>query len=144
VAIGNDTIGYRRYLPHLLRLGKTYFVTFCTKNREVLPAAARDLALQSCIHDHCRRCWIDIAVVMPDHIHVVATPYETTALHVIVQRIKSASAYKINRLLNRDYVAMNPVRAGLVERPEDYPWLWIAQAGREPATTHLRGRMLSS
>jgi len=118
-----------------------------------MPPAARDLALRSCIYDHCRRCWIDIAVVMPDHIHVVATPYETTALHVIVQRIKSASAYKINRLLNRDgplwqresfdrilrsdekgfavreYVAMNPVRAGLVERPEDYPWLWIAQAG---------------
>jgi hypothetical protein len=26
-----------------------------------------------------------------------------------------------------EYMKLNPVRAGLVQRPEDYRWLWIPQ-----------------
>ena len=24
-----------------------------------------------------------------------------------------------------EYIRQNPVRKGLVDRPEDYPWLWL-------------------
>ena len=65
----------------------------------------------------------------------------------IVGDIKSASAHKINKALKRrervwlneafdrmpreeeferykEYIIMNPVRRGLVEKPDQYEWLW--------------------
>jgi hypothetical protein len=67
----------------------------------------------------------------------------------IMQSLKGASAHTVNRLLKRagpvweeesfdhvvrsyesleqkvEYIRQNPVRRGLVGRPEDYRWLWI-------------------
>jgi hypothetical protein len=28
-----------------------------------------------------------------------------------------------------DYIRQNPVRKGLVEKPEDYQWLWVEECG---------------
>ena len=92
---------------------------------------------------------------MPDHVHLVLTPlYEGTAyfsVAEIMQGIKSTSAHKINRLLNRggqvwqresfdrvlrreesirakvEYMIQNPVRAGLVKEATEYRWLWVAE-----------------
>jgi len=81
-----------------------------------------------------------------------------------MQGIKSASAHQINRALNRvgqiwqhesfdhvlrreesieakvQYICENPVRAGLVKSPEEYPWLWSpdlinSRTGETPAPT---------
>ena len=65
-----------------------------------------------------------------------------------MQRIKGVSSHRINALLSRSgalwteesfdriirgaddlekkvtYIVMNPVAAGLVQHPDDYPWLW--------------------
>ena len=84
-------------------------------------------------------------VVMPDHVHLIFTLYEHVTLANTMKMIKSTSARKIgggtvwqreyfDRMMRSDedlmakceYVAMNPVRAGLVENIEDYPWLWRA------------------
>jgi putative transposase len=70
------------------------------------------------------------------------------SLAEIMQAIKSASAHRINQVLQRrgyvwqqesfdrvprreesiglkvEYVLNNPVRAGLVRLPGEYPWLW--------------------
>jgi hypothetical protein len=67
----------------------------------------------------------------------------------LLQCLKSATAHRINKLLGRagplweeesfdhvlrsdeslkekcDYIRQNPVEAGLVQRPEDYRWLWM-------------------
>jgi hypothetical protein len=69
-----------------------------------------------------------------------------------VASLKGASAHTVNRALKRtgavwqqewfdhqlrsdeslrqkaDYVIANPVRAGIVARPEQYRWLWIETA----------------
>ena len=90
---------------------------------------------------------------MPDHVHLIFTPlYDCDSLHSvaeIMQGIKSASAHKINRLLNRtgqvwqresfdrvlrreeihakvEYMVQNPVRAGLVQNAAEYRWLWVS------------------
>jgi REP element-mobilizing transposase RayT len=91
-------------------------------------------------------------VVMPDHVHLALTalarPEGTIPLADILQTIKGASAHRINRLMGRRgrvwqeesfdralrreeqfeaklwYMLGNPVRAGLVSNPLDYPWLW--------------------
>ena len=42
---------YRRNLPHLQRDYKPHFLTFRTHQRWILPDAAREIALGSCLHD---------------------------------------------------------------------------------------------
>jgi REP element-mobilizing transposase RayT len=148
VPVGSDSYIYRRNLPHLLRRDKTYFITFRTLGRRVLAPVERDLVLKSCVHDHPMLCWIHCALVMPDHVHLILKPNDDVALSRITCRIKSSSAQFVNRLDGRRgslwqkevfdhilrsdeslrekiaYVCNNPVRAGLVERWEDYPWIW--------------------
>jgi REP element-mobilizing transposase RayT len=101
VPIGDDTFSYRRCLPHLSKTGKTYFVTFATRDRLVLPPPGRDVALAACIHDHARLHWLQIAVVMPDHVHLLTTPFAETTLHDVLRRLKVVSAHRINKLIGR-------------------------------------------
>jgi REP element-mobilizing transposase RayT len=145
--IAHDTIAYQRNLPHLEKPGKTYFGTFCTWKGRELPPAARSIALASCIHDHGSKYWLDSAVVMLDHVHLILTPYEET-LHSILQAIKSSSSHLIKRdrimeppvwldesfdhILRSDesarekaeYICNNPVRKDYVKTPDEWPWLW--------------------
>jgi hypothetical protein len=64
---------YRRNLPHLQTDFKPHFITFVTKFRWALPDWARDIALSRC-HDHRRQYELYVAVVMPDHVHMILTP----------------------------------------------------------------------
>jgi len=147
MGIGADTFAQRRHLPHLQKRGKTYFITFSCF-REVLMPDARTIALRCCVHDHRVTYWMHVAVVMPDHVHLVITPYEEWSLSKILKRVKGNSSRLINAALSRhgslwqdesfdrivrdsedlqkkcEYIAQNPVRAGLCECVEDYEWLW--------------------
>jgi putative transposase len=143
-----------RVLPHLQRDSTPHFVTFNTEARWILADAARDIVLDSCRHDHLRTMELHIATVMSDHVHLIFTPLPNHdrlrmySLAEILWAIKSASAHRINRLLNRqgkvwqdeyfdtairrsesleqkvEYVRQNPVRGGLVKTAEDYRWTW--------------------
>jgi REP element-mobilizing transposase RayT len=144
---------YRRRLPHYQKLGQAIFVTFCKLGREPFPPHARDVVLQHCIYDHGQRFELHIAVVMPDHVHLLLTPLEDDdgwpyTLPAVLKLIKGVSARNVNRLLGSsgpvwqeesfdhvlrstdsfaeklEYIRQNPVRRGLVPRPADYPWLW--------------------
>jgi len=145
---------YRRNLPHLQRDFKPHFITFVTKFRWILPALSRDIVLSSCCHDHRKRYELYVAVVMPDHVHLILTPLineQTCEIHSIVEImrvIKSASSHLINRQLHRRgavwqeesfdhvlrssegldakvlYVLQNPERKGLVRDWRDYRWVW--------------------
>jgi REP element-mobilizing transposase RayT len=86
-------------------------------------------------------------VVMPNHVHVVVRPLPGWTLSKILQSWKGYTAHEANRLLNREgrvfwqpesfdhlvrddedrqhccrYTTMNPVKAGLCARPEDWRW----------------------
>ena len=145
---------YRRNLPHLQRDNKPHFITFVTKFRWTLPEWARDIVLSSCRHDHETRYELYVAVVMPDHVHLILIPLidetrrEVISLVEIMRAIKGASAHLINRQLRRhgavwqeesfdrvlrsserldekmSYILQNPVRKGLVDDWRKYPWLW--------------------
>ena len=94
---------YRRNLPHMQRDHTPHFITFCTKFRENLPGWARDIVLGCCLHDHERRYRLGVAVVMPDHVHLILTPLTDeshrtiTSLVEIMKAIKGASSHIINR-----------------------------------------------
>src|ERR1051325_6042086 len=144
---------YRRNLPHIELSGREHFITFDTYLKWELPPVARDITLKHCLHDNGSKMRLHIAVVMPDHVHMIFTPLEdasgeTFSFEEIVGAIKGASSHTINKALNRsgtvwqdesfdhvirhaesleqkiEYVRQNPVRKGLVSRPEDCSWLW--------------------
>jgi len=153
---------YRRTLPHYQKDGRALFITFATWHRWELPDAARDLALEACVHAHDRKCYLHAAVVMPDHVHLICTALSDLdgpfSIPEIMQAIKSESAHRINNALGRRgrvwqdepfdhvlrsdeslgqkiaYVLENPVRAGLVASPLEYRWFWREPEGsRETA-----------
>jgi putative transposase len=87
---------------------------------------------------------------MPDHVHLIVTPYDGVDLTTLIGQTKGRSSFLINRksgragsLWQRDsfdrivradedlekkiqYVCDNPLRKGLVVNCDDYPWLWRA------------------
>ncbi|HZZ17647.1 MAG TPA: transposase, partial [Candidatus Sulfotelmatobacter sp.] len=139
---------YRRYLPHYQRDDRPLFVTFRTIWSYVLSAEARTLTLKHCLHDNGTRITLHAVVVMPDHVHLLFTAIRDTkgwtfALPEIMKAIKGCSARSVNKLCGRtgavwqdesfdhvlrgdeslretiEYIRQNPVRKGLVEKPED-------------------------
>ena len=138
----------RRKLPHLALFERPLFITFRTYRWWTLPPEARTIVLRHVLYVHGRTCDVHIAVVMPDHVHVILTVRFGEALHAIMKAVKGTSARAINQLLGRkghvwndesfdhvvrttegwrkkaEYIAQNPVRRGLVARADDYPWLW--------------------
>jgi putative DNA methylase len=150
----NRKYEYHRNLPHYQPAGRRLFITFRKNNRDPLPPQARDAVLQHCLHDHGTRYELHAAIVMPDHVHLLLTPLRDEtgwphSLPRILKSLKGSSARSVNRLSGssgpvwqeesfdhvprsqesfedkREYIRQNPVRRGLVQRPEDYPWLWL-------------------
>jgi len=100
------------------------------------------------------RIWLYAVVIMPDHVHLLFSPRRggdgwPFPVVDILQGMKSATAHRINKFLGHagpvwqeesfdhvlrsdeslkekcEYICQNPVRKGLVARPEDYRWLWV-------------------
>src|SRR5438128_1564430 len=65
---------YRRNLPHIEKNDRAHFVTFVTADRWVLPEEAREIVLRSCLHDHEKKLFLHVIVVMPDHVHMIFEP----------------------------------------------------------------------
>jgi len=97
---------YRRNLPHIERSGREHFITFDTYLRWELPPAARDIILKHCLHDNGSKMRLHIAVVMPDHVHMIFMPLEdakgeTYSFEEIIGAIKGASSHTVNKALRR-------------------------------------------
>jgi REP element-mobilizing transposase RayT len=94
-------------------------------------------------------------VVMPNHIHVLLTPF--LPLPLVTKSIKNITARRANTLLKRNgatfwqdetydrqvrdnneftniqrYIENNPVKAGLATSPEDYHWSSAAMSTQAP------------
>ena len=139
---------------HSLRKGRTsiqnqnYLITTAVhKRRPVLNRLEAAQIILSSLHwlESQKRIILDAAVVMPDHLHLVAA-LRQDSLGRLMHSLKSYSAKKINALLKRQgtfwqpqyhdhalrndedlnevvlYTLNNPVRAGLVEDFHDYPY----------------------
>jgi putative transposase len=83
--------------------------------------------------------------LMPNHIHLVAVPERDESLALVLCPLQSQHAQRVNQIRRLDghlwhsryyscalddhhtwaairYVELNPVRAGLAERPEEFEW----------------------
>jgi len=101
-------------------------------------------------------------VFLPDHWHAIFYPAHPLTIGRVMESIKDAATKRINRSRREvgrllqprffdralrtvkeynekvEYIHLNPVRAGLVSRPEDWPWSsvhdYTGSINRVPAT----------
>jgi REP element-mobilizing transposase RayT len=132
------------WLPEPGHPSPIVFLTCCTKNR-------RSCLDQQRVHDALCEAWqradqwqVGRYVLMPDHVHLFCAPTESAGQ---LQRWVGFWRSLVTRVLGEvrgelwqpefwdtqlrgqdsyagkwDYVRLNPVRAGLVERPEEWPF----------------------
>ena|SRR5271165_5831754 len=133
---------------HRSALGSSYFVTTkCSQGRRLFQVTeiAETLLATLFHYRDAGQYSLHEFVVMPDHLHLILTPSWQTSLEKAVQLIKGGSSHRIHKgreskmeiwqegfhdwtIRDMDdwntkaqYVHTNPVKAGLCERPEDWP-----------------------
>jgi putative transposase len=124
----------------------TYHLVLVTKKRRpVFTDMGEGLAVLEVLELSCRKHGFTLLAycLMPDHLHVLVAGSDGAALRPFVQQFKQVTGYRYKRrkgeglwqisyydhVLRRDedvealsrYIWGNPVRAGLVGVPEEYP-----------------------
>jgi putative transposase len=134
---------------HRTAPGTSYFVTTkCWQGRAVFQVSENaEILIETLFHYRDLDAYlIHEFVVMPDHLHLLLTPSTTTSLEKAMQFIKGGSSHRIRKVRNQkmeiwqvgfhdwtirdaddwrtkiEYIHTNPVRAKLVQRPEDWPY----------------------
>ena len=124
---------------------RIFFVTTVTANRQPIfrrDAVARLLIDTLADYRDERKFLLHEFVIMPDHVHALLTPAAEISVERVMQCIKGNFSYRLrsrppvwqasftNHRVpdfedyehHREYIRMNPVRAGLVARAEAYPY----------------------
>jgi len=121
-----------------------YFVTLCVNNRRRVLANLESFAAIQETLAQIRNWHVIAGVVMPDHVHFVLTPNEDRGLSIadfstgfkrLLGKQLGHQTWQwqrgcFDRLLRSNenlhnkwmYVEQNPIRAGLVQRVEDWPY----------------------
>jgi putative transposase len=143
----------RKRLPHDIPLWvdpskACYFITICCVRRGINQLAHGQVAsalFETIKFRNAKAVWyVRLGSAMPDHVHLVVWfPEIEKRIQIIVSKWKewTAKTLKIewqrdffeHRLRNEenfrgkaDYILENPVRAGLVKRADDWPYVFIA------------------
>jgi putative transposase len=129
---------------------RTFFVTTVTAQRRPIfrREATANLLIETLAHYRDERKFLlHEFVVMPDHIHVLLTPAPEISLERAMQFIKGGFSFRMKERgsiwqasftnhhvhdledyeHHREYIRMNPVRARLVSRPQEYPYSSAAE-----------------
>ena len=125
-------------------MDRTFFITSVAAQRKTLfRDAASDLLVD--VFQHYRgqgKYLLHGFVIMPDHFHALITPAPEISLEKAVQFIKGGFSFRLKSKLpvwqssftnhrirdaedferHREYIRMNPVRAGLAGKEEVYPY----------------------
>jgi REP-associated tyrosine transposase len=132
---------------------RVFFITTVTANRQPIfrrESTARLLIETLAHYRDAGKFLLHEFVIMPDHVHALLTPAPEISLERAMQFIKGGFSYRLksrppvwqasftnHRLrdladyeYHRSYIRMNPVRARLAERAEDYPYSSAAIAMR--------------
>ncbi len=142
----------RQQLPHTVPLWvdphkEVYFLTInCLQrgaNQLASPGVAEAL-LESVASRQIRGLWFaHLFLIMPDHVHgLVSFPLSDRTLQGVVSDWKRWTARHLGVAWQKhffehrlrqdesarqkaDYILANPVRAGIVARPQDWPYVWF-------------------
>ncbi|MBY0261804.1 MAG: class I tRNA ligase family protein, partial [Phycisphaerales bacterium] len=147
-----------RNLPHWEAGGSTYFVTFRVA-KGTLSDSERQVVLDAARHWHGQKIELHAAVVMPDHVHMLFSPFlsgerQWHSISEVLHSVKSFSAHQINKSRGTSgplwqdesfdrivrsghefaekmsYIADNPRRAGLAKTWAEYPFTVLSEHAR--------------
>jgi putative transposase len=143
----------RRNLPHMQEPGQVYFITWRCRAGESLFPEERILVLDSLKYWEGRKWSVLAAVIMPDHFHALVRclPHPDGGMYHLAEVLHSVKSFSAHQVLKQrgktgkfwqderydrmvrdeaeflekwNYLRNNPVKQGLAESPEDYPWLY--------------------
>ena len=136
-------------LKHRTVPGFTYFVTTKTwQNRSIFQVQENAEILAQCMlrHRDAGAYLLHEFVIMPNHLHLLVTPAHDTPIERAMQLIKGGSSYAIHQERSqkmqiwqpgfheesvrnlddfhekRGYIHNNPIHAGRVQKPEEWPY----------------------
>lgn len=123
-----------------------HFITFsCWRRQPLLDSDTAKRLFELALEQARRRYGLFVAgyVVMPEHVHLLLTEPERGTLAAALQAVKQSVARRLaakrahfwqvryydfnvwsekKRVEKLRYIHRNPVRRGLVQKPEDWPW----------------------
>jgi REP element-mobilizing transposase RayT len=124
---------------------------------EIAGMVVESIHYQERVLGHCR---LHSYVVMGNHVHLLVSP--CVEVSKLMQSLKRFTAKEANRILSRSgqpfwqeesydrlvrneaefrriehYIEMNPVRAGLVAAPEEFPWSSARPIDNRPQVGNL-------
>ncbi|MGA2277013.1 MAG: transposase [Terracidiphilus sp.] len=144
----------------ILNPARVFFVTTKTSMGRALLQSERNAmllidVLRSLVAEH--KFKVQDFVVMPDHLHLLMTVDLEMTIEKAMQLIKGRFSYRLSHefgylgevwqrglseiqvlgkesfMQHRSYIAMNPVKAGLVESPDQYPYCFEFLARKKAA-----------
>jgi putative transposase len=139
----------RKKLPHTVPQwvpdGSFFFITIICRqpgrNQLCIPKVG-DSVLAAMKFNHEKLVWhCRLGLLMPDHLHVILAISDLPGMQTVIRnwkrfvsrqsQIEWQRDFFDHRLRNAwelaektEYVLNNPVRKGLCERPEDWPWVY--------------------
>jgi putative transposase len=138
----------RKKLPHLpqwVPKGSCFFITVNCLPRgmnQLCRAGTGDGVLAAMAYNHANYVWhCRLCLLMPDHLHAIIAFSREPGMRTAMKNWKRFVAHKHKVNWQRDffdhrlrsdqelqekssYIVMNPVRKGLSERAEDWPWVY--------------------
>jgi putative transposase len=136
--------------------GCLHFITFSCFQRRPLLDSVQSREIFERELERVRQwygCYITGYVVMPEHMHLLVSEPERSQLSVVIQMLKQITSRKLRgsglphfwqvryydfpvwseakQIEKLRYIHRNPVRRGLVQRPEDWKWSSFLQWATE-------------
>ena len=148
-----DALPKRKKLPHdrpaWISEESIYFVTVCCEPRGKNQLCHSDIAEKVFEAVNFRQArnewWVNLFVLMPDHAHGLIMFPRHVNMRKVVGEWKESTARRAGICWQRDffdhrlrddenhvakahYIRMNPVRKGLADKPENWPYVWEEKA----------------
>jgi len=134
--------------PDWVADGSVFFITLCLEDRNSDLLIQREVAPMirdsAACYQNQGTWWIELLLLMPDHLHaLVSFNQRERSMSKTIQSwkrylnreqgIEWQSGYFDHRLRNADaerekasYIRNNPLRAGLIEEANAWPYVWTA------------------
>ena len=143
---------HRKILPHTpppwVSSGAPFFITICgtprNTNQFCHDKIARDIFSAAGFYNANGTWYSSLLLLMPDHIHALISFPRESAIKKTISAWKGYIAKQCGITWQRDffdhrlrhdesqqlkasYIRNNPVRAGLVQSPEAWPYVWMPE-----------------
>ena len=146
----------RKTLPHevpgWVPVGSEYFITICTQARRenmlCNPEVAGAIRDGFSEYQKIGKWYVHLLLLMPDHLHAIVSFSRDSSIRKSISAWKQYLARQVGIKWQRDffehrlrpidgfsekagYIRQNPVRAGLAESAEKWPYCWGPECFRQ-------------